>query len=100
LINYFLVILLYFFLFCKFIFSNSIKSILFNFVKNYGCFILKSEELNLSFSFKHLESITKNNVSDLVNIGLSKDIPLIVSYSFQNDGYLRYFLAPKIDDDN
>lgn len=30
---------------------------------------------------------------------MSKDLPLVVEYTIDDIGYLKYYLAPKIDDD-
>lgn len=34
-----------------------------------------------------------------VTLHLSKEVPLMVEYKLESLGYLRYFLAPKIDED-
>ena len=30
---------------------------------------------------------------------MSEDVPLVVEYSIGESGYIRYYLAPKIEDD-
>ena len=35
-----------------------------------------------------------------MSLHLSKEVPLMVEYKLPQLGYLRYFLAPKIDEDN
>jgi proliferating cell nuclear antigen len=34
-----------------------------------------------------------------VILSLSKDLPIVVEYRIQEMGYVRYYLAPKIEDD-
>jgi len=35
----------------------------------------------------------------MVKIGLTKDLPIVVDYKIEDSGFLKYFLAPKIDDE-
>ncbi len=37
-------------------------------------------------------------LSDYVTLSLSTDAPLVVEFRVQDIGYIRYYLAPKIDD--
>ena len=34
-----------------------------------------------------------------VTLSMSPDIPVVVEYAIENMGYIRYYLAPKIDED-
>ena len=34
-----------------------------------------------------------------VILSLSKDLPIVVEYRIQEMGYVRYYLAPKIEDE-
>ena len=34
-----------------------------------------------------------------VKLSMSEDVPLVVEYSIGESGYIRYYLAPKIEDD-
>ncbi len=34
-----------------------------------------------------------------VTISMTKDLPIVVEYQIADIGYLRYYLAPKIDDE-
>jgi proliferating cell nuclear antigen len=38
-------------------------------------------------------------LSPTVTLSLSKDVPLVVEFKIENYGYVRYYLAPKIDED-
>ena len=52
------------------------------------------------FSIKFLNNFTKaTSLSQNVKISMGPDVPLEVSYEVEKTGYLRYYLAPKIDDE-
>lgn len=56
--------------------------------------------VNLSFSLKYLNNFTKaTSLSDHVTLSLSNESPLTVEYSVGDVGYVRYYLAPKVEDD-
>tara|TARA_Y100000591_G_scaffold229914_1_gene200917 strand:- start:1002 stop:1757 length:756 start_codon:yes stop_codon:yes gene_type:complete len=56
-------------------------------------------ELEQTFAVKHLVAFTKAApLSDCVDLELGEDFPLRVTFSFQNEDYIRYYLAPKIDE--
>lgn len=38
-------------------------------------------------------------LSDTVSLHLSSDVPLMVEYRIEDMGYIRYYLAPKIEDE-
>ena len=58
------------------------------------------EPVTQQYSIKFLNNFTKaTQLSKMVRISLGPDVPLEVSYDIQQIGYLRYYLAPKIDDD-
>jgi proliferating cell nuclear antigen len=53
-----------------------------------------------SFSLKYLNYFTKASMlSQQVTLSMSADYPLLVEYKIEEIGYLRFFLAPKIDDE-
>lgn len=57
------------------------------------------EPVNLTFAIRYLVAFTKATpLSNTVTLKMSPDIPLLVSYDMEDFGYLRYFLAPKLDD--
>jgi proliferating cell nuclear antigen len=39
-------------------------------------------------------------LSSNVTLSLSSEVPLVVEYTIEELGYVRYYLAPKIEDDN
>lgn len=59
-----------------------------------------TEPVVQQFSIKFLNNFTKaTSLSQNVKISMGPDVPLEISYEIQKTGYLRYYLAPKIDDD-
>lgn len=80
-----------------------------------GVRIEMNQHVNLTFSLKYLVNFSKSaTLSNVVQLMMSNDVPLLVSiqlvfmvradvlsqvsYDF-NQGYIRYYLAPKIGDD-
>lgn len=58
------------------------------------------EPVKLSFALRYLNFFTKaTSLSQQVTISLAPEIPLVVEYPIEELGYVRYFLAPKIDDE-
>jgi proliferating cell nuclear antigen len=59
-----------------------------------------SEPVQLTFAIKYLNLFTKATpLSDSVCLSMSNDVPLVVEYKIEDMGHIKYFLAPKIDDD-
>lgn len=57
-----------------------------------------SEPVALTFSLKYLVNFCKaSGLSDQVKLCLSNEVPLLVEYSLQNNSYLRFYLAPKVN---
>ncbi|KAK6544026.1 proliferating cell nuclear antigen [Orbilia ellipsospora] len=58
-----------------------------------------TEPVNLTFSLKYLVNFCKaSSLSPTVKLCLSNEVPLLVEYEMGN-GYLRFYLAPKIGDE-
>jgi len=58
------------------------------------------EPVTLTFALRYLNSFTKATpLSTSVSISMSKDLPIVVEYKIGDMGYVRYFLAPKIEDE-
>ena len=54
----------------------------------------------MNFALHYLVSFTKaTGLSKNVTLNLHGDKPLMVEYKMEEAGYLRYYLAPKIDED-
>ncbi|KAK5729877.1 proliferating cell nuclear antigen [Elasticomyces elasticus] len=59
-----------------------------------------SEPVALTFSLKYLVNFCKaSGLSDSVKLCLSNEVPLLVEYGLSNNSYLRFYLAPKIGDE-
>jgi len=59
------------------------------------------EPVTLTFAFRYLNMFTKaTSLSSQVILSMSPDIPLMVEYKIAKLGYIRYYLAPKIEDDD
>lgn len=58
------------------------------------------EPVELSFALRYLNMFSKaTSLSDCVTLSMSKDVPLVVEYRIGEMGYIRYYLAPKIEED-
>lgn len=59
-----------------------------------------TEPVSLTFSLKYLVNFCKAAaLSGQVKIGLSPDLPVMVEYNLSGSSYLRFYLAPKIGED-
>ncbi|KAF8968631.1 proliferating cell nuclear antigen, N-terminal domain-containing protein [Flammula alnicola] len=64
-----------------------------------GVVIEMNQHVSLTFSLKYLVNFSKSaSLSPRVQLMMSNDVPLLVAYDF-SQGYIRYYLAPKIGDD-
>jgi len=60
-----------------------------------------NEPVTLSFALRYLNFFTKATpLSGAVTLSLSKEVPLVVEYKIEEMGYIRFYLAPKIEDDS
>jgi proliferating cell nuclear antigen len=58
------------------------------------------ETVQLTFAMRYLNFFTKaTSLSSTVILSMSKDVPLVVEYRIKDIGYIRYYLAPKIEDE-
>ncbi|KXJ11439.1 proliferating cell nuclear antigen [Exaiptasia diaphana] len=58
------------------------------------------EPVSLTFALRYLGQFTKATpLSSSVSLSLKKDIPLVVEYSFEDVGEIKYYLAPKVDEE-
>jgi proliferating cell nuclear antigen len=59
-----------------------------------------TEPVSLNFALRYLITFSKATaLSDRVKLSLAKDVPLVVEYAIGDFGYIRYYLAPKIEDE-
>ena len=57
------------------------------------------EPVELTFALQYLNSFTKATpLSATVALNMSKEVPLMVEYKIENLGFMRFYLAPKIDE--
>jgi len=55
---------------------------------------------SLTFSLKYLNMFMKASpLCDRVELQLAPDVPLVVEFKVSDFGYIRFYLAPKIDDE-
>ncbi|KAL9235327.1 hypothetical protein vseg_010092 [Gypsophila vaccaria] len=65
-----------------------------------GIFIEMNEPVSLTFALRYLNSFTKATpLSNTVTISLSSELPVVVEYKIAEMGYVRFYLAPKIEED-
>jgi proliferating cell nuclear antigen len=58
------------------------------------------EPVELLFALRYLNLFTKATpLGPTVTLSLSPDLPILVEYPVGDLGYVRYYLAPKIDED-
>ena len=58
------------------------------------------EPVELNFALRYLNLFTKATaLGPTVTLSMSPDIPIVVEYPIENYGYIRYYLAPKIDEE-
>lgn len=59
-----------------------------------------NEPVSLTFALRYMNSFTKATpLSETVTISLSSELPVVVEYKIADMGYVRFYLAPKIEDD-
>lgn len=60
-----------------------------------------NEPVTLTFALRYMNSFTKATpLSNTVTISLSSDLPVVVEYKIAEMGYIRFYLAPKIEEDD
>ena len=58
------------------------------------------EPVELNFALRYLNFFTKaKGLSDTVNIQMSPEVPVVVEFPIEDVGEVKYYLAPKIDED-
>ncbi|KAF8069504.1 VPS33 [Scenedesmus sp. PABB004] len=58
------------------------------------------EAVSLSFALRYLNSFSKAApLSSQVRLSMSKDLPIVVEWTIGDMGHLKFYLAPKIDED-
>jgi len=58
------------------------------------------EEVSLTFALRYLNFFAKATpLSKTVSLKMSPDVPLVVEYEMEDQGHIRFYLAPKIDEE-
>ncbi|KAF9598554.1 hypothetical protein IFM89_028086 [Coptis chinensis] len=58
------------------------------------------EPVSLTFALRYMNSFTKATpLANIVTISLSSELPVVVEYKIAEMGYIRFYLAPKIEED-
>ncbi|KAM7499331.1 hypothetical protein LguiA_023745 [Lonicera macranthoides] len=58
------------------------------------------EPVSLTFALRYMNSFTKATpLANQVTISLSADLPVVVEYRIAEMGYVRFYLAPKIEEE-
>jgi proliferating cell nuclear antigen len=58
------------------------------------------EPVELNFALRYLNFFTKaTNLSKHVLISMSPDVPVVIEYPIEDSGYVKYYLAPKIEEE-
>lgn len=58
------------------------------------------ESVTQTFALRYLNFFTKATpLSSCVSLSMSPEVPLVVEYKIEGLGHVRYYLAPKIEDD-
>lgn len=58
------------------------------------------EPVTLTFALRYLNSFCKATpLAGQVTLSMSKELPVVVEYRIEEMGYVRYYLAPKIEDE-
>lgn len=64
-----------------------------------GVEVRMEEPITLSFSLRFMNIFAKGStLSDRVTLKFAEEKPCLVEYSIDNVGYLRYYLAPKVNE--
>ncbi|GJU32772.1 proliferating cell nuclear antigen [Tanacetum coccineum] len=60
-----------------------------------------NEPVSLTFALRYMNSFTKASpLSSTVTFSLSSELPVVVEYKIAEMGYIRFYLAPKIEEDD
>merc|ERR1711931_553716 len=61
----------------------------------------EEEPVTLTFACRYLNMFTKATcLAPQVSLSMSPDVPLVVEYKIGDIGHIRYYLAPKIEDED
>ena len=59
------------------------------------------EPVELIFALRYPNFVTKaSSLGPTVILSMSPEVPIVVEYPIGETGHIKYYLAPKIDDDD
>ena len=62
--------------------------------------ITNKEDVSCSYGLQYLNSFAKaSSLSSIVTLHISAKYPLMIDYEIEELGFLKFYLAPKMDDD-
>jgi proliferating cell nuclear antigen len=62
--------------------------------------ISNKEDVTCSYGLQYLNSFAKaSSLSNIVTLHISAKYPLMIDYEIEDLGYLKFYLAPKMDDE-
>lgn len=63
--------------------------------------MLTHNPTQLTFALRYLNFFTKaTTLGNVVVISMSPDVPVVVEYPIEGIGHIKYYLAPKIDEND
>jgi len=63
--------------------------------------VTMEEPCELTFAMRYLNFFTKaTGLGSTVNLSMSPDVPVVVEYPIENVGHVRFYLAPKLDEES
>ncbi|RLN20286.1 hypothetical protein BBJ28_00007950, partial [Nothophytophthora sp. Chile5] len=63
--------------------------------------ITMEEPVELTFALRYLNMFAKATpLSETVTLSMSPGIPVVVEYAIGDMGYMRFYLAPKVEEDD
>ncbi|KAI1718184.1 proliferating cell nuclear antigen [Ditylenchus destructor] len=67
--------------------------------ENEAISIVVREEVKVSYAIKYMNMFTKaTSLSGRVRVSLSNNVPMAIEYGVEDNGYIRFYLAPKIEE--
>ena len=62
--------------------------------------IVNKEDVSCSYGLQYLNSFAKaSSLSNVVTLHISAKYPLMIDYEIEDLGFLKFYLAPKMDED-
>ena len=68
-------------------------------INNNDITVEHTEDISTEFTITNIEEFSKGyNISSSIELKIGQDVPLEMKYIFLEKGYIKYFIAPKIDE--